>query len=285
MIDYAPEDGRFLLTDAAAAVLAAEESPASLIAGFAMLPLLHRTLPALAGAFRTGEGVGWLEWDTELHDAEERFSRPFHRNFLVDVWLAGVPGLLDRLTAGATVADVGCGYGTSTIVLAERFPASTFVGYDFHDHSIARAREAGRRAGVTDRVRFEVADAAELPGTGHDLVVFCDSLHDMGDPVAVARRARSTLAAGGRLVTLDPAVQGDSLAEHRADPFAALLYPVSTFICTPAALAQHGPRAMGALAGEAALRQVLTDAGFERVDRVPDTPVNMVLYTSDGGAA
>ena len=282
-----PTAETFELTGAATAVLAAPDGPASLIAGFAMLPLLHRLLPALGAAFRTGDGVGWLEWDNELHDAEERFSRPFHLNFLVDVWLAGVPGLLDALVAGAKVADVGCGYGTSTILLAQRFPASTFVGYDFHDHSVARAREAARRAGVSDRVRFEVADAADLPGTDHDLVLFCDSLHDMGDPVGVARHARRGLAPGGRLVTLDPAVTGSSLAEHLADPFAALLYPVSTFICTPAALAQHGPRALGALAGEVGLRQVLSDAGFSRIDRVPDTPVNMVLYTTDerAGAA
>ncbi len=284
MVDYDAAADTFELTDAAAMVLADESSPFSLIAGFAMLPLLWKRLAGLASSFGGTSDEGWLDWDPEMHAAEERFTRPLHRNLLVDVWLSGVPELIRRLGDGASVADVGCGCGTSTITLAERFPTSRFVGFDFSDHAIAQAKVAAERAGVADRVTFEVADAATFPGDGYDLVLFCDSLHDMGDPVAAARHARTALASGGRLVTLDPAAAGDSLATNLVDPMAAIFYPVSTMICTASALAQDGPHALGALAGEAAMRRVLTDAGFAIVDRVPDTPMNMVLFTTDEGA-
>jgi ubiquinone/menaquinone biosynthesis C-methylase UbiE len=283
---YEPDADTFELTTEAAAVLADEDSPALFIGAFQFLPAIYAMLPELGDAFRTGEGIAWHDRDPGMFDAEERFSRPFHNNLLTDVWLAAVPGLLETLGAGATVADVGCGYGTSTIALAQRFPQSRFAGFDFHDHSIARARDAARRASVTDRVSFEVADARNFPGNGYDLVLFCDSLHDMGDPVAAARHAHDTLTPGGRLVTLDPKAGGDCLAENLTDQFAATLYPVSTFICTPAALAQHGPMALGALGGERALRQVLVDGGFTNVQRVaPEAPLNMILVaTRDGDA-
>ncbi|MGH9136195.1 MAG: class I SAM-dependent methyltransferase [Acidimicrobiales bacterium] len=281
---YDPVSETYELTVEAAAVLADEDSPSLFIGAFQLLPAMYAMLPALGDAFRTGDGVAWADRDPGMFDAEERFSRPFHNNLLTDVWLAAVPDLLDTLAAGATVADVGCGYGTSTIALARRFPQSRFVGFDFHDHSIARARDAARRAGVADRVSFEVADARSFPGDGYDLVLFCDSLHDMGDPVAAARHAHDVLAPGGRLVTLDPKAGGDSLAENLTDPFAATFYPVSTFICTPAALAQDGPMALGALAGERALRQVLVDGGFTDVERVAhDAPLNMVLVATNYG--
>jgi ubiquinone/menaquinone biosynthesis C-methylase UbiE len=280
MLRYNAHDETFELTDPARLVLADEDNPFSIIAGFAMLPLLWDNLDSLTDAFRRGDTTGWRSWPDGLHAAEARFTRPLHRNLLVDVYLAGVPGLLDRLESGGRVADIGCGYGTSTLVLAERFPRSTFVGVDFHDHAIATARAAADDAGVTDRVTFEVADAATFPGNGFDLVLFCDSLHDLGDPVAAAHRAHDALAPGGWLVTLDPAAGGDSLAENLADPMAALLYPVSTMICTPSAVSQHGPHALGALGGEAAIRHVLTDAGFDDIGRVPGTPMNMVLYAA-----
>lgn len=274
----------FELTTEAAAVLADEDSPMLFVGAFQFLPAMYAMLPALYDAFRTGEGIAWHDRDPAMFDAEERFSRPLHNHLLIDVWLAAVPGLLDTLATGATVADVGCGYGTSTIALAQRFPRSQFVGFDFHDHSIARARDASRRAGVSDHVRFEVADARSFPGDDYDLVLFCDSLHDMGDPVTAARNAHETLVAGGQLVTLDPKAAGDSLAENLTDPLASTFYPVSIFICTPAALAQHGPMALGALGGERALRQVLVDGGFTNVERVaPDAPFNMVLVATRDG--
>lgn len=271
----------FCLSPAQAAVLADEDSPFLFQGAFQMLPAMWRMLPAHEAAFRSGDGIAWGEWDGDFFDAEERFSRPFHTGLLVDVYLAAVPGLLATLEAGALVADAGCGYGTSTITLAQRFPASRFVGYDFHDPSIERAREAARRAGVEDRVRFETAALSSFPGDGFDLVLFCDSLHDLGDPVAAARHAREALGTGGVLVTLDPRAAGDSLAENIADPLAGAFYAVSTLLCTPGALAQGG-QAHGTLAGERVLTEVLRDAGFDHVVRVaPDAPMNMVLVASD----
>lgn len=280
-IGYEAATDTFELSDAGAAVLADEDSPALFIGPFQFMPLVHEMLPALRTGFRAGVGYSWLDRDADFCDAEERFTRPLHRGLLVGVWLASVPGLIDRLTAGAKVADVGCGYGRSTIEMAKAFPASTFVGFDFHDHSIAKAREAARADGVADRVTFEVADARSFPGGGYDLVLFCDALHDMGDPVAAARHAREALAPAGRLVTLDPKAAGDSLAENLADPFAPMLYAVSCFICTPSAIAQDGPEVLGALGGEAAFRRILAQAGFTTIERHGhDAPLNMVMVAT-----
>jgi ubiquinone/menaquinone biosynthesis C-methylase UbiE len=284
-VTHDAEADAFELPAAGAAVLADEDSPALFIAPFQFLPLMHDMLPALRTGFRSGVGFSWLDRDPDFCDAEERFTRPFHRHLLVPVWLSSVPGLVDALTAGAKVADVGCGYGRSTIELAKAFPRSTFVGFDFHDHSIAKARAAARAEGVDDRVTFEVADARTYPGSGFDLVLLCDALHDMGDPVAVAAHARETLVSGGRLVTLDPKAAGSSLGENLADPFAAMLYAVSCFICTPSAIAQDGPEVLGALAGEAAIARVLRAAGFASVERHGhDAPLNMVMVATKEGA-
>lgn len=280
-VGYDGATDTFELSDAGAAVLADEDSPALFIGPFQFLPLINHMLPALGDGFRSGAGFSWLDRDPEFCDAEERFTRPLHRGLLVGVWLASVPGLVDQLAAGASVADVGCGYGRSTIEMAKAFPNSTFVGFDFHDHSIVKAREAARVDGVDDRVSFEVADARSFPGTGYDLVLFCDSFHDMGDPVAAARHARAALAPGGRLVSLDPKAAGDTLAENLADPFAPMLYAVSCFICTPSAIAQDGPEVLGALAGEAAFRRLLADAGFFTIERHGhDAPLNMIMVAT-----
>jgi SAM-dependent methyltransferase len=238
---------------------------------------LGRLLPTLEQVFRTGEGVAWRDHDEEFFDVQERFSRPVQRQFLIDAWLGSVPGLTEALARGATVADVGRGYGTSTILLAKALPNSRFTGFDFHDLSIARARKAAREHGVADRVEFEVAEARSFGGTGYDVALVVDSLHDMRDPVAVARHASEALAPGGVLVTLDP-IAGNSLAENLASRMAGLQYAVSTFLCTRTALAQHGPHALGAMAGEAALRNILHDAGFADAQRVgAETPMNVVL--------
>jgi ubiquinone/menaquinone biosynthesis C-methylase UbiE len=276
-----PEEATFTLSNEAAMVLAHEDSPMLLAAAFQGLAPVARSLPALEAAFRTGDGVAWQDRDSELWDVQERYGRPMQHAFLVDVWLAAVPGLLERLEAGITVADVGCGYGGSTVLLAERFPESRFVGFDFHDHSIVQARNAARRAGVGGRVSFEVARADGFPGDGYDAVLFIDCLHDMGDPVAAVRHARNVLASGGVVVTLDPAAH-DTLGENLADPLMATMYTVSTFLCTPTAAAQHGPMTPGAAAGEAVMRGVLRDAGFESVERVADgAPFNMILVAKD----
>jgi SAM-dependent methyltransferase len=271
------ESEAFRLTPEAALVLAVDDSPALMIAAFQGIAALTRLLPTLEQVFRTGDGIAWRDHDTEFFEVQERFSRPLQRQFLVDVWLRAVPGLLDRLAAGASVADVGCGYGTSTVLLAQAFPQSRFQGFDSHDVSIAHARRAARDQGVADRARFEIADARSFTGTAYDAVLFVDCLHDMADPVAAARHARGTVAAGGVVVAIDP-VAADTLADNLRSPMAGLQYAVSTFLCTPTALAQHGPYALGAMAGEAAMRRVLRDAGFTDVQRVaPDAPMNMVL--------
>ncbi len=277
-IEFQSDRDAFWLTPEGALVLADESTAVSMVAVFAGLPGIVELLPALKASFRTGEGIGWHEHDESFFVGQEKFSRPLQREFLVDAWLSAVPGLTETFSRGAKVADVGCGYGTSTILLGERYPTAQLIGFDFHDHSVAQARSAAREHGVADHVSFEVADARALPGADYDVILVVDALHDMGDPVAAARHLRSVLAPDGVLVTLDPAgadTLADNLAQH---PMAGLMYAVSTFLCTPTAMAQHGPHALGALAGEAAIRQVLTDAGFTDVQRVgPDLPFNMVM--------
>src|SRR5215472_5013745 len=276
-LSFDADNTTFRLAPEAAMVLADEDSPALMIAAFQGMAVVARLLPTLEQAFRTGDGIAWGDHDPDFFEVQERFSRPVQRQFLVDAWLGSVPGLIETLTEGASVADVGCGYGTSTLLLARAFPRSRFKGFDFHDVSIAHARRAARDAGLTDNVEFEIADARSFPGAGYNVVLFIDCLHDMGDPVAAARHARSALKPGGVLVALDP-VAADALAENLQSPMAGLQYAISTFLCTPTALAQHGPHAFGAMAGEAALRGVLRDAGFSQVERVaPDAPMNMVL--------
>lgn len=276
-VSHDPATGTFTLSTEGALVLAREDSPALLAGGFQGLTEFVGILPGLAQAFDTGDGIPWQDRDTGFFDVQERFSRPLQRQFLVDTWLAAVPGLVDRLQDGILVADIGCGYGTSTILLAQAFPNSTFRGFDFHDHSIAQARKAAAAAGVADRVAFEVADAQSFPGDGYGLVLYADSLHDMGNPVAAAAHAREVITDDGVIVTLDP-VAGDSLEENLANPMAGMFYAVSTFLCTPTAVAQHGTHALGAMAGERAIRQVLADAGFNTIERVvPEAPFNMVI--------
>ncbi|MFY9914673.1 MAG: methyltransferase domain-containing protein [Nocardioidaceae bacterium] len=277
-LEYEAARDEFRLTPEGALVLADEDTAVSMVAVFAGLPSIMELMPALAGAFRTGEGIGWHEHDDSFFAAQEKFSRPLQREFLLDVWLGAVPGLSETLSRGAKVADVGCGYGTSTILLGERYPQAQITGFDFHDQSVAHARATARERGVADHVTFEVADARALPGSGYDVILLIDALHDMGDPVAAAQHLRSLLVPDGVLVSLDPAA-ADTLADNLAHhPMAGLMYAVSTFLCTPTAIAQHGPYALGALAGESAIRQVLTDAGFTDVQRVgPDLPFNMVV--------
>jgi SAM-dependent methyltransferase len=283
-VSYDPATDRFTLGPEGAMVLADDGSPASMIAAFDCFVPVTTLLPRLEAAFRTGDGIAWPERDVTWFETQARFSRPVHQQF-IDGGLDQIPGLRARLEAGATVADVGCGYGVSTILLAERFPASRLVGFDFHDHSIAQARkgaETGLRgpnaeAGVGDRVTFEVAAADSFPGTDYDVVFLFDALHDLGDPVAALRHVRDVLAPGGIVVAADPS-SADTLAENLANPMAGFLFAISTLLCTPTALAQPGPHALGAMGGETALRALFRQAGFAEVERVaPDAPFNMIL--------
>ncbi len=274
-VTYDAATGTFTLPAEQAFALAQEDSPAFL-AGFAQVVLsIFRDVPKVVDAFRTGKGVGWHEHDHELFHGTERFFRPGYAANLESSWIPALAGVEDKLRAGARVADVGCGHGASTIVLAKAYPNSTFVGFDYHAESIEAARKAAADAGVTDRVTFEVASAKEYPGTGYDLVAFFDSLHDMGAPVGAARHVRSALAPDGTWLLVEPFAH-DRL-EDNLNPVGRVFYGASTVLCTPASLDQEVGLALGAQAGEARLRSVVTEAGFTSFRRATETPFNLVL--------
>ena len=274
-VTYDAESGTFTLPPEQAFALAQEDSPAAL-AGFAQVVLsIFRDVPKVVDAFRTGEGVGWHEHDHELFRGTERFFRPGYAANLESSWIPALDGVEEKLRAGARVADVGCGHGASTIVLAKAYPNSTFVGFDYHPESIDAARKAAAEAGVTDRVSFEVASAKEYSGTGYDLVAFFDSLHDMGDPVGAARHVRQSLAADGTWLIVEPFAH-DRL-EDNLNPVGRIFYGASTVLCTPASLDQEVGLALGAQAGEARLGEVVGEAGFTSFRRAAETPFNMVL--------
>lgn len=269
------ENGRYALPPAHAACLTDDASPACVLGAFQGMMAATRAATKVAEGFTTGCGVGWHEHDPDLFVGVERFFRPGYHAHLVDQWIPALDGVHAKLVRGARVADVGCGLGASTIILAEAFPQSTFVGFDFHRASIEQARERARAAGVADRVRFEVASAKTFPGTGYDLVTFFDCLHDMGDPVGAASHVREALAPDGTWLVVEP-FAGDRVEEN-LNPVGRLFYSVSTLVCTPASLAQEVGLALGAQAGEARLFAVMRQAGFGRVRRATATPFNLVL--------
>ena len=258
MFDYDPATGAFTLPDEMALVIATDDSPASLIGVFGGFAALWSDLGTIEGFFRAGGGMGWGDHHPALNDAQSRFTRPMYRASLVGGWIAALDGVTSRPAAGGRVADIGCGQGTSTILMAEEFPASAFAGFDHGDALVATARRAAADAGVADRVSFEVADATRFPGTGYDLVTFTDCLHDLGDPVAAAAHARSALAPGGTVMVVEP-LAADRLEDDFTNPYARIGYAISTLVCTPSSLAQPGAAALGAMAGETRLRQVLAD--------------------------
>jgi SAM-dependent methyltransferase len=274
-IDYDPATGRFSLSPEQALVFAEDDSPASFVGVFYTLASMFIDLEKTEAAFRSGRGVGWHEHHPHLFCGVERFFRSGYLAHLVNDWLPALDGVVDKLNAGITVADIGCGHGASTIIMAKAFPNSRFIGFDYHEESIERARAAAGRAGVADRVRFEVASAKETPGSGYGLVTVFDALHDMGDPVGAAQHLRSVLAPDGTWMIVEP-FAGDRL-EDNLNPVGRIFYACSTLICTPGSLAQEVGLGLGAQAGERRLREVLTEAGFTRVRRAVDTPFNMVL--------
>ena len=225
--------------------------------------------------FRTGAGFGWHEHDHNVFEGCERFFRPNYTGNLLSSWIPAIGGLAERLTAGARVADVGCGHGASTIIMAQAFPKSRFHGFDYHEGSLEAARVAASKAGVADRVTFERAAAKDFPGRDYDFVAFFDCLHDMGDPVGAATHVRRALGQDGVWMIVEP-MAADRMADN-LNPVGRVYYGFSTLLCTPNSLSQEVGAALGAQAGEARLRKVATDGGFTRVKRVAETPFNMVL--------
>jgi ubiquinone/menaquinone biosynthesis C-methylase UbiE len=233
-----------------------------------------KAVPRITEAFRTGAGMGWHEHDEDVFIGCEQFFRPGYIANLIPSWIPALDGVQDKLQAGATVADIGCGLGASTILLAQEFPNSQFTGSDYHDKSIEIARKRAADAGVADRVRFEVAPAAGLSGTGYDLAATFDCLHDMGDPLAAARHVRQALKPDGTWLVVEPYAADETAGNM--NPVGRVYYNASTVLCVPNALSQPGGYSLGAQAGEAAIRQVVTDAGFTRFRRAAETPFNLV---------
>lgn len=274
-LSYDPATERYTLSDAAAVCLTQEDSPACVLGGFQGMTAAMRATPKIAERFRSGEGLGWHEHDPDLFAGTERFFRPGYAAHLVDGWIPALDGVAERLAAGGTVADVGCGHGASTLIMARAFPKIRVIGFDYHPPSIAAATERARAAGLGDRVRFEVASAKAFPGSGYDLVTFFDCLHDMGDPVGAARHVRESLAPDGTWMLVEPFAHDE--VEKNINPIGRLFYSVSTLVCTPASLSQEVGAALGAQAGYARLREVLEAAGFTRIRKATETPFNLVL--------
>jgi SAM-dependent methyltransferase len=273
-VQYDPSAGRYSLSEEQAFALADEKSPAYLPGAFLLAVSALRAVPHIAERFRTGEGFGWHEHDHGLFRGTELFFRPGYAANLTSAWIPALDGVEAKLRAGAKVADVGCGLGASTILMAQSYPASSFVGYDYHDGSVEMARRRAEEAGVADRVKFEVASAKNYPGSGYDFVAFFDCLHDMGDPVGAAAHVRESLAPGGTWMIVEP-FAGDRV-EDNLNPVGRIYYSASTLLCTPASKSQEVGLALGAQAGEARLREVVTGGGFSRFRRAAETPFNIV---------
>jgi SAM-dependent methyltransferase len=274
-VTYDVASGKFTLPNEQAMALADEQSPVFLPGFFQMLTACFVDEPKISEAFRTGKGFGWHEHDPSLFTGCERFFRPNYRAHLISEWIPALGDTKTKLEAGAKVADVGCGLGTSTILMAQAFPKSTFVGFDYHQGSIDLAKAAAAKEGLSDRVKFEVAPAKSFSGKGYQLVTFFDCLHDMGDPEGAAKHVLSTLDANGAWMIVEPFAH-DKL-EDNLNPIGRVYYGASTFLCTPASLSQEVALGLGAQAGEGRLTKVLKSAGFTRVRRAAETPFNMVL--------
>ena len=274
-VDYDPATQTFTLPVEVAAVLA-DDAQSQLVAGFSQaLMAMAADLGRFEERFRNGEGFGWHEHSPEHWDGMDQMTRALVCSVLVPAWFPAIDGLVATLEAGGRVADIGCGYGAPLVAMAQAFPASRFFGFDYHDTSISRAREAAEQAGVTDRVRFDVASAKDFPGDGYDLLTFFDSFHDLGDPVGALRHARRALTPDGAVLLVEPA--GGDAVEDNLNPLGRLWYAASTMVCTANALSQEG-HPLGTIAGEARLRAVASEAGFTRISRVPaDAPFNILL--------
>ena len=275
IVEYDPSTGRYTLPPEQAVALTDESSPAFLPGFFQIAVGTVQDASTIVEAARRGDGYGWHEHNHDVHDGCERFFRPSYNAHLVAEWLPALDGVVAKLEAGARVADIGCGHGASTIIMAQAFPNSTFLGSDYHADSIDAARARADLAGVSDRVQFEVASSAGFSGSGYDLVTTFDALHDMGDPVGAARHVRSRLAENGTWMVVEPNA-GDHV-EDNLNPVGRAYYGFSTLLCTPCSLSQEVGLALGTQAGPARIRDVVTTGGFSRFAKVAETPFNQVL--------
>lgn len=273
-VDYDKASRRFSLNPEQAMVFADEGGPAFLTGVFEIVEAMFRDEPRITEAFRTGDGVGWHEHDRCLFRGAERFFRPGYNAHLVREWIPALDGVEAKLKAGAAVADIGCGHGASTVIMAQAYPNSRFYGFDYHAASIEEARKAADRAGVADRVEFQVAAAKDFGGH-YDLICIFDALHDMGDPVGAARHIRDRLDPDGTWMLVEP-FANDCLADN-LNPVGRMFYAASTMFCTPASMAQEVGLGLGAQAGEARLRAVCEEAGLPRFRRAAETPFNLVF--------
>ena len=274
-VQYDPKSDTFSLSEEQAFALAVEGSPAFIPGAFQIAVAQFKAIPKMTQAFRTGLGLGWHEHDVSLFHGTERFLRPGYVANLVAGWIPALDGIEARLKAGAKVADVGCGHGASTIIMAQAYPASEFIGFDYHEPSIAHARETAKKADLGERVRFEVASAKTYPGKDYDLVTVFDCLHDMGDPVGASAHVKQSLRKDGSWMIVEP-FANDRL-EDNLNPVGRIFYAASTFICTPASRSQEVGACLGAQAGEERLRGVVSEGGFSKFRRAAQTPFNLIF--------
>lgn len=273
-ITYDAKTNKFSLTEEQAFTLAQEDSPAYLPGAFQLALGSLAAVPRIADSFRTGAGMGWHEHDDGVFHGCEKFFRPGYAANLVSAWIPALQEVKQKLEAGGRAADVGCGKGASTVLMAKAFPKSQFFGFDYHDKSIEGARESAKREGVADRVTFEVAKAKEFPGKDYDFVSVFDCLHDMGDPIGAATHVRQSLSKDGTWMIVEPFA--NDLLKDNLNPVGRVYYSFSTLLCTPCSRSQEVGLCLGAQAGEANIRQVITSAGFTRFRRATQTPFNIV---------
>ena len=274
-VTYDSSNGRFHLSEEQAFAMADESSPVFLPGAFQCALAAVKAEEKLTERFKTGQGMGWHEHHPELFVGTERFFRPGYAANLISAWIPALTGVDAKLKNGARVADVGCGLGASTILMAKSYPRSEFVGFDYHDKSVETAKQRAKDAGMGDRIRFEVAKAKDYPGQDYDFVTFFDCLHDMGDPAGASTHVRSTLKKDGTWMIVEP-FAGDKL-EDNLNPIGRAFYGASALICTPASLSQEVGLALGAQAGEKRLREVVTSGGFSQFRRATQTPFNLIF--------
>jgi 2-polyprenyl-3-methyl-5-hydroxy-6-metoxy-1,4-benzoquinol methylase len=274
-VTYDPANKKFHLSEEQAFAMADENSPAFLPGAFQVALASVKAEDQIAERFKTGKGMGWHEHHPELFVGTERFFRPGYAANLIGAWIPALEGVDAKLKRGGRVADIGCGLGASTVLMAKSYPKSEFVGFDYHDKSIETAKQRAKEAGVGDRIKFEVAKAKDYPGKDYDFVTFFDCLHDMGDPAGAAAHVRSSLAKDGTWMIVEPNA-GDKL-EDNLHPIGRAFYGASTLLCTPASLSQEVGLALGAQAGEKRLREVVTSGGFTRFRRATQTPFNLIF--------